>query len=172
MGPRSFGSIARQGIVAAMAVMLLAGCSTMNIGGGSAMSQGQMADVPNVGSLSAEQALVAARAHFQNGDYGHSATLYKRVVEVDPKNAEGFVGLGASYDRLRRFDLSDRIYAGLLKLTGPTVQYYNNVGYSNMLRGNLQAALASFRKAQALDPDNAVVANNIALLSAAAAKRA
>lgn len=168
---RNIGSVTRRAIGVALIATMLTGCSAMTIGSGAGPKVGQVAEVANIASYSAEQALVSARAHFKNGDYGHAAALYKRAVEVAPQDPEGFVGLGASYDRLRRFDLSDRIYAALLKLTGPNVQYYNNVGYSNMLRGNLPVALASFRKAQALDPGNAVVANNIALLSAATAKR-
>ena len=84
----------------------------------------------------------------------------------------GYVGLGASYDRLGRFDLSDRVYETLYAMTGPTAQYYNNVGYSYMLRGNLTAALTNFRKASKLAPDNAVIANNLQILSNAASKRA
>ena len=48
------------------------------------------------------------------------------------------MGLGASYDRLGRFDLSDRVYATLYPISGRTAQYYNNLGYSYMLRGNLR----------------------------------
>ena len=83
------------------------------------------------------------------------------------------MGLSASYDRLGRFDLSDRVYATLYGLSGGTAQYYNNVGYSYLLRGNLTAALTNFKKARALDPENIVVANNIQILSnATAAARA
>ena len=91
------------------------------------------------------------------------------MVELSPKNAEGYIGLSASYDRLRRFDLSDRVYTALFQITGGTAQYYNNVGYSYMLRGNVSAALTNFRKAQQLDPDNVVVANNIQMLTNAVA---
>ena len=88
-------------------------------------------------------------------------------------SAEAYVGLSASYDRLGRFDLSDRVYASLYGITGGSAQYYNNVGYSYMLRGNVTAALTNFKKARALDPENIVVANNIQILqNAAAANRA
>ena len=73
---------------------------------------------------------------------------------------------------MRRFDLSDRVYASLYKISGGTAQYYNNVGYSYMLRGNLTAALTNFRKAQKLDPDNAVIANNLQILANASWQRA
>ena len=68
-----------------------------------------------------------------------------------------------------RFDLSDRVYQSLYAISGPTAQYYNNVGYSYMLRGNLTLALSSFRKASKLDPQNVVVANNLQILANVAA---
>jgi Flp pilus assembly protein TadD len=127
-----------------------------------------VAEVNNIGSYTAESALLQARSHFRNNDFGHSAAFYKRVVELSPNNAEGYVGLGASYDRLRRFDLSDRVYASLFAISGGTAQYYNNLGYSQMLRGNLKDAMANFRKAKQLAPDNLVIANNMQLVAQAA----
>lgn len=152
----------------------LAGCTTANfLGAGSfGGNPAQVADISNKGYTSAEVALVDARTHFRNSDFGYSAALYKKVAELSPQDPEGYIGLGASYDRLGRFDLSDRVYASLHKLTGGTAQYYNNVGYSYMLRGNLVAALKNFKKAEKLDPGNIVVANNIQLLADAAAIRA
>ena len=165
----------------ASAVVPLAGCSTMDFAsadagpsnfGASPTKIASDADLPDVGGIPADKALVDARAHFRNNDFGYSAALYKRVVQLTPGNPEGYVGLGASYDRLGRFDLSDRIYAALYSLTGGTAQYYNNLGYSYLLRGNLTTALSNFRRAKALDPQNVVVANNIAMLSGAASKPA
>ncbi len=161
------------GLVAAVALPLLSGCSSMgsmsNYGGKTA----KVAEISNIGDYTADAALAEAKAHFRNGDYGYSAALYKRAVELTPKNAEAYVGLSASYDRLRRFDLSDRVYTALYELRGGTAQYYNNVGYSYLLRGNLGAAMTNFRKAEALEPDNVVVANNIQIVrNAAAAARA
>lgn len=158
----------KTGLALAIALPLLAGCSSM----GSMSSFGgkpmDVATVTNIGDYTADSALAEAKGHFRNGDYGYSAALYKRVVELAPKNAEGYIGLSASYDRLRRFDLSDRVYQAMFSLTGGTAQYYNNVGYSYMLRGNLTAALTNFRKAQKLDPENVVVTNNIQILANAA----
>ena len=78
----------------------------------------EVAELSNAGSYTAQSALVAARGHFRNNDFGKSASLYKRLVELEPQSAEGYIGLGASYDRLRRFDLSDRVYASLYAITG------------------------------------------------------
>ena len=167
---RRFAGLVRHGALAVViATLPLAGCSTMNFGSSSFGSAQQVADLPDVSALSADEALTQARGHFRNNDFGYSAALYKRVVELQPKDPEGYVGLGASYDRLARFDLSDRVYATLFQLTGGSAQYYNNIGYSYLLRGNLTAALTNFKKAKSLDPNNVVVANNIQILSNATA---
>jgi Flp pilus assembly protein TadD len=161
-------SALKTGMAMAIALPLLAGCSSMGSMSSFGGKQQQVAVVANIGDYTADAALAEAKGHFKSGDFGYSAALYQRVVELSPTNAEGYIGLSASYDRLRRFELSDRVYASLFKIIGGTAQYYNNVGYSYMLRGNLTAALANFRKAQALDPDNVVVANNIQILANAA----
>jgi Flp pilus assembly protein TadD len=161
------------GLALAAIVLPLAACSSGNIAGASAYGTGrqQIAELPNSASYTADTALAEARSHFKNSNFGYSAALYKRVVELTPNDPEGYIGLGASYDQLGRFDLSDRVYASLYKLTGGTARYYNNVGYSYMLRGNLPEALRNFRSAQKLDPNNPLIANNIAMLENAAAAR-
>lgn len=153
----------------AVAATLLAGCSSAGFStfGSNKL---QVAELTNIGSYSADTALAEARSRFRNNDFGSSAAFYKRVVELSPSNPEGYVGLSASYDRLGRFDLSDRVYASLFALSGGTAQYFNNVGYSQMLRGNLAGALKNFRKARELDPDSLVVANNLQILARAAAQ--
>jgi Flp pilus assembly protein TadD len=156
-------------LVAAMVALPLAGCSSAGL---SSFGSNKLAvaEISNIESYTADGALTEARAQFRNSNYGYSAAYYKRAVELSPNNAEGYVGLSASYDRLGRFDLSDRVYASLYQMSGATAQYHNNIGYSYMLRGNLTEALKNFRKAQKLDPDNVVVANNIQILSRAAAE--
>lgn len=170
---RRFVRPLRFGLVAlALVVAPLYGCSAGSLGLSSFGSNKlAVAEISDINDYTADRALSEAKAHFRNNDFGHSAALYKRAVELAPKNAQAYVGLSASYDRLRRFDLSDRVYESLFKLTGGTVQYFNNVGYSYMLRGNLTAALTNFRKARAIDPDNVVVANNLQILANAAGSR-
>lgn len=172
---RHFGRYFGYGLFSVMAAVLpLGGCTTANFGASTfGNSKLEIADMPGIGSYTADRALAEARSHFRNNDFGHSAALYKRVVELSPQDPEGYIGLSASYDRLRRFDLSDRVYAALYELAGGTAQFYNNVGYSYMLRGNLKAAMTNFRKAEKLDPDNIVISNNMQILAdAAAAARA
>lgn len=170
---RCIGRSFRLGIVALVAAAALAGCSTGNLAGLSTYGNNKLkvAEISNIGDYTADRAISEARASFRNGHYGQSAAFYKRVVELSPKDPEGYVGLSASYDRLGRFDLSDRVYATLYELKGGTAQYFNNVGYSYMLRGNFSEAMKNFRRAQKLDPENLVVANNIQILANVAAQK-
>jgi len=160
------------GVVAlALVTAPLSGCTTASLIGSGAFGSNelQVADLSSKGSYTAVGALAEARSHFRNNNFGYSAAYYKKLVELSPKDPEGYIGLSASYDRLGRFDLSDRVYAALNKLSGGTARYYNNVGYSYMLRGNLKAAYKSFRQASLLDPTNVVISNNLQLLADAAA---
>ena len=102
---------------------------------------------------------------FNRGNFGLSQRYFKDAVEKAPKDVTAWVGLAASYDRLRRFDLADQAYAQAIRLGGETVQILNDQGYSYMLRGNLNAARRKFAKAYELDPGNPTIANNLQLLN-------
>src|SRR4051794_14296274 len=103
--------------------------------------------------------------HFNRGHYGIAQRYFKDAVEKAPRDVTAWIGLAASYDRLRRFDLADQAYAAAIRLSGETVQILNDQGYSFMLRGNLTAARRKFEKAYALDPGNPVIVNNLELLN-------
>ncbi len=147
-----------------LAALPLAGCSSAGMGSFGSSKQ-QVADLAPNQSYTPDGALLEARTHFKNNNFGYSAAYFKKAVELSPKNSEAYVGLAASYDQLGRFDLSDRVYSALHKMSGDTAQYYNNIGYSHLLRGNLKSALRAFRRAADLAPDNVIIANNIQLLS-------
>ncbi|MGY3234474.1 MULTISPECIES: tetratricopeptide repeat protein [unclassified Bradyrhizobium] len=102
---------------------------------------------------------------YNRGAYGIAQHYFKDAVEKSPKDLTAWVGLAASYDRIRRFDLADQAYAQAIRLGGRTVQVLNDQGYSYMLRGNLSAARRKFEEARALDPGNPVIANNLELLN-------
>jgi Flp pilus assembly protein TadD len=102
--------------------------------------------------------------HFNRGNYGLSERYFRDAVERTPRDATAWVGLAASYDRLARFDLADRAYRFAIKLSGETTQILNNQGYSYMLRGNYAKAHQKLMKANAREPNNPVIVNNLQLL--------
>jgi len=105
-----------------------------------------------------------AKEHYRRGKFGHAERFFRKAIEVDSKNAEAWLGLAASYDRLRRFDLAKRAYDHLVELTGYTPTVMNNLGYHYMLRGDLDNAHRVLEVAYQNAPDNAQIRKNIELL--------
>jgi Flp pilus assembly protein TadD len=105
-----------------------------------------------------------AKVYFHNQQYGLAAKNYQNAVEVAPEDLEAWLGLAASYDELRRFDLSDKAYAKVMTLGANNPIVLNNAGYSQLLRGNLPSARRFLLRAYELDPNNPVIKNNVALL--------
>jgi tetratricopeptide (TPR) repeat protein len=114
--------------------------------------------------------LSVAKNYFRQGAYGSAERHFRKAVELHPRDAEAWIGLAASYDRLRRFDLADRAYAQATRIVGPTPEVMNNQGFSYMLRGDYRRARATLLAAQAKDPGNPYIQNNLRMLEESARK--
>jgi Flp pilus assembly protein TadD len=112
--------------------------------------------------------LSLGKRHFRDGNFGLAERYFRRAAEKAPGNAdrdaEAWLGLAATYDRLRRFDLADRGYAQVLKILGPTPEVLNNLGYSYLLRGDYRRARIKLAAARDRDPNNPYILNNLDLL--------
>jgi Flp pilus assembly protein TadD len=109
-------------------------------------------------------ALSLGKKQYRAQNFGLAEKYFRQAVELHPRDAEGWLGLAASYDRLRRFDLADRAYAQAVGILGPTAEVLNNQGYSYMLRGDDARAREKLIQALRQEPDNQFVANNLRLL--------
>lgn len=114
--------------------------------------------------------LSLGKKYYRAAQYGNAEKHFRRAVEKNAKDAEAWLGLAASYDRLKRFDLADRAYEQVIRLIGPTAEILNNQGYSYILRGDHHRARAKLLEAQAKDPSNPYVKNNLDLLDESFAK--
>lgn len=112
------------------------------------------------------------KKYFRDGNFGLAERHFRRAVELHPRDLDSWMGLAASYDRQRRFDLADRAYDQATKIAGPTAEILNNRGYSYMLRGDQRRARETLLEAQARDPGNTYVKNNLELLEASLRKKA
>jgi Flp pilus assembly protein TadD len=115
--------------------------------------------------------LVLGKRHYREKNYGLAEQHFRRAVEKAPRDGEAWLGLAASYDRLKRYDFADRAYSQALAIFGPRPEVINNIGYSYLLRGDLRKARAKFAEAQSRDPGNPTIANNIALVDEAVRRR-
>ena len=104
------------------------------------------------------------KKYFRSNNFGLAEKTFRSAVEKHPRDAEAWVGLAASYDRLHRFDLADRAYTEAIRIVGPTVEILNDQGFSYMLRGDYGRAHKLLERAQARDPANPYVQANMQLL--------
>ncbi len=112
-----------------------------------------------------DEPLHLGQEYFNRGIYGVAQRYFQDAVEKSPKDPSAWIGLAASYDHLRNFDLADRAYHQAIALAGETTQILNNQGYSYMLRGQLTAAREKFKEAYQREPENPTIQNNINLLN-------
>ena len=133
---------------------------------GTVVEQGGVAGKPVKGLLGSDpyDELSLGKKYFRTSNYGLAEKHFRAAVEKHPRDAEAWIGLAASYDRLRRFDLADRAYGQAVGIVGPTVEILNNQGFSYMLRGDYKRAHAALAAAQRKDPGNKYVQNNLRLL--------
>ena len=127
----------------------------------------QPSDAPNASGLLGSDPyddLNTGKKLYRSANYGLAERHFRRAVESRPKDAEAWVGLAASYDQLRRFELADRAYNQAIGIVGKTPELLNNQGYSYMLRGDYARARVTLMQAKAKDPDNPYVRNNLELL--------
>jgi tetratricopeptide (TPR) repeat protein len=111
------------------------------------------------------------KKYFRQGSYGLAEQRFRKAAELHPKDAEAWLGLAASYDRLKRFDLADRAYAQAVRLAGATPEIMNNRGFSYMLRGDYGRARSTLLAAQAKDPASPYIQNNLQMLEQAVRKK-
>src|SRR6202035_5293912 len=104
------------------------------------------------------------KKYFRSNNFGLAEKSFRSAVTKHPRDAEAWVGLAASYDRLRRFDLADRAYAEAIRIVGPTAELLNDEGFSYMLRGDYARAHKLLERAQARNPANPNVQANMQLL--------
>jgi tetratricopeptide (TPR) repeat protein len=104
------------------------------------------------------------KKYFRSNNFGLAEKSFQSAVEKHPNDADAWVGLAASYDRLHRFDLADRAYSGAERIVGKTVEILNDEGFSYMLRGDYPRAQKLLLQAKAKDPANPYVQANLQLL--------
>ncbi len=168
----------------AAAGLWLAGCNTTNPparplamaapGADANASVPPDADEPT-GSVSPRTAQASddvsqGKQQYRANKFDVAARHFSRAVERNPRDAEAWLGLAASYDRLHQFELADSAYDQAIVIEGPTAEILNNQGYSFMLRGDLKTARVKLTAAQRKDPANRYVQNNLKLLAESASK--
>jgi len=127
MKPRLPQRIAIAGLLAATG-----GCMTS--AGSMALPEGTRFTVGSTASLATADRLLA------DGNYGLAIEMYRRILAATPDNADAVEGLALSYDRLRRYDLSDVYFQKALALAPRNDAFYRAYGVSLTAQGRQDEA--------------------------------
>lgn len=149
-------SLKRIGATALVALVALGGCTVPP-----EHKFDPLGDLPTYGALSSETHTDAGKRYFRDGAYGLAETAFRKAIEDDHNNTEAWLGLAASYDHLKRFDLADRAYEVVIKQVGYTPTVLNNLGIHQLLRGNRKAAEKNLTAALSGNPESSVIHNNL-----------
>ena len=148
------------------AVLAVAGCSDLGLNPSVPSPGDRTNPVTTLQTkyYSSDEDVQAGFKHFEEGGFALAQERFQRAVEKSPRDVTAWVGLAATYDRLRRFDLADRAYEQAIKIGGVNITILNNRGYSYLLRGDVVNARKQFMLAYKIDPSNPTVINNLHLL--------
>ncbi len=95
-----------------------------------------------------------AARYLNSNDYAQAEDIYRVLIEKEPENANGYIGLGSSLIYQEKYDEAISVYSQALELNANSSEALVGLGstYSNM--GNHQTALENYSKALDLDPDD------------------
>lgn len=141
--------------------LALAGCQSAGL---DASSSTGLFGYPSGISEASEARRLEAKTQFRAENYNAAYDIFKEILDADPNDSDAWLGFAASADRLQRFSAADDAYGKLAKLKPGDPTVYNNLGYSQLLRGNVKRAHAYLVQAQKLAPGNQRIANNLELL--------
>ena len=153
------GKFSSMGMAALVAAMMAGGCTTQGV------DKTKTTSIQPTAKDVSTSDLAQGKAQFREANYGLAENHFRKAVELRADNSEAWMGLAASYDQLGRFDFADRAYDQLLKVAGRKPEIVNNMGYSQLLRGNKKKARALLMEARAGMADPTVVNANLALLN-------
>ena len=124
---------------------------------------------PEYSQFASQQATLRdrAKAAFRQGDFAGAERTFRAVLAKDPLDSEAWLGFAAASDRLARFEVADKAYVQVIAIAGRRGEVVNNMGWSQWLRGNRDAAKLLFAEALTLAPGNPVIAANASGKSAA-----
>ena len=158
MNHKTWRAVSRPAVLLTVALLLSACAANNGSGGVDGFANGWLAAAPEDLHRDAERA-------FHRGNYGVAETHYRTIVARDEGDVDAWVGLGASYDMLGRFDLADQAYQKALATGKKRAAVLNNMGYSHYLRGDRKKALDALYKAKNLEPGNRRIQGNIELVT-------
>jgi len=101
-------------------------------------------------------------AYYILGDIPSAYTFYKKACDLSAYNPEFRNKLGASLLAMKRVPEAITVLSNVVNESPKFVQAINNLGYANLISGNVLKAEELYNRALALDPDYESLLMNVA----------
>src|SRR5260370_30356553 len=87
-------------------------------------------------------------------EYKKAVELYRKRVQSDPKDAEGFFNLGLAHSLMHQDEEATRAFRQATRLKPDDEEAFYQLGMSETRLAHYPEAVAAFQKALELDPDD------------------
>ena len=145
-------------------IVVLSGCASEHVGpAGFQTLRAQALPAPVV-LTDPQQAKIMGAQSFRQQHFGLAVRHFQSAAVWAPNDVEVWLGLGAAADNAGHFGVSGEAYARVLSLTGPSVEYFNNLGFSYILQGKLVEARLAFQDGLKIAPRNTTLLNNLSIV--------
>jgi tetratricopeptide (TPR) repeat protein/DNA-binding winged helix-turn-helix (wHTH) protein len=104
---------------------------------------------------------VLGSAYVQLGRYDQALDAFRRITELEPSNIDGYENVGAVYLLMGKWNECIPFYREALRLQ-PSFVTYSNLGTAYFYLHRYKDALRMFEKATEMNPNDEVVAGNLA----------
>ena len=100
-------------------------------------------------------------AHHRVGRFAEAEAAYKRVLAVQPDNADALHLLGVIAHQLGRCDRAVELIGKAIAVRPDVADYHNNLGAALNVQGRLDEAAAALARAIELEPGDVAAHNNL-----------
>ncbi len=91
---------------------------------------------------------------YNRGDFHNSSKVLENVVEISPGNEEAYIYLGASYDKLERYEDSISAFKKAIEINPENKHAWMNLAVIYKKRGEYEDALQAVKEAIRIDPND------------------
>lgn len=112
--------------------------------------------------LSIEDAVDLAIQYHQAGQLAEAESIYRQVLQVDPRHADALHYLGVISHQKEDPETAVELISKAIQTAPDNASYHSNLGEAFRALGRFDEATAAYEKALAIDPAFAMAHNNLA----------
>lgn len=91
--------------------------------------------------------------YFDEGKFNQALNLYKKALNVEPKNVDALICCGLCYRNLKDYDKAIEYYDNALEIEPDNKTALNNKGYAMEMKDQIEEAIEMYKKSLEIDPN-------------------